>query len=245
VKNILIIGASSSVAKNCARIWANDKNNFFLIGRNNEKLYSLASDLRVRGSKNVYTQAIKFNEISEYKNFLEEPKKKFQSIDIVLIAHGSLGDQNESEKNLELMLNEINVNAISTISILSILANYFEEKKEGTIVVISSIAGDKGRASNYIYGSAKAMVTTFVSGLRQRLSNKNVSLITIKLGIVDTPMTSKLKKNFLWSSSYSVAKKIVNAVSNNKEEVYVPGFWRIIILIIKLIPNKIFKKMRF
>lgn len=245
MKNILIIGATSSIAQNCAKIWATEKNNFYLIGRNEIKLNQIISELKAQGNQVVMSKTIDLNNVNNYSIFINEIISEFKKIDIVLIAHGSLGDQKESELNIDKMMEEININALSTISLLTILANYFEKQKNGSIAVISSIAGEKGRAINYVYGSSKAMVTTFVSGLRQRLSNKNVSLITIKLGIVDTPMTSKLKKNFLWSNSYSVAKKIVNAVSNNKEEVYIPGFWGIIILIIKLIPNKIFKKMRF
>ena len=125
------------------------------------------------------------------------------------------------------------------------MANRFERKKKGTIAVISSVAGERGRASNYVYGSSKALVTTFASGLRQRLDKFNVKVLTIKLGSVDTPMTSKFKKGLLWSTPQNVAKKIVQSIDSGKDEVYLPGFWYLIFLVIKSIPNSIFKKLHF
>ena len=194
MKNILIIGATSSIAEKCARIWASEKNNLYLTGRNEKKLNELETSLKIYENQIVMSQIVDLNKINNYSILVNEIIKKFKKIDIVLIAHGSLGNQKEAELNIGKMMDEVNINAISTISLLSILANYFEKQKEGSIAVISSVAGEKGRAKNYIYGSSKAMVTTFLSGLRQRLSNKNISIITIKLGMVDTPMTKNFKK---------------------------------------------------
>jgi len=139
---------------------------------------------------------------------------------------------------------EIQTNALSTISLLTLIANRFEAKKDGTICVISSVAGDRGRGSNYVYGSAKAMITAFSSGLRQRLHKSNVAVVTIKPGFVDTPMTVDFSKNLLWSKPNVVATKIVRAIDVKKTEVYVPSFWWAIMLIIKVIPNRIFRKLK-
>jgi short-subunit dehydrogenase len=128
---------------------------------------------------------------------------------------------------------------------LTHLANRFEKKKKGTLAIISSVAGERGRASNYVYGSSKAMVTTFASGLRQRLSKFNIKVLTIKLGLVDTPMTSKFKKNFLWSDPKNVAKKIISSIDKSKDEVYIPKFWYLIFVVIKLLPDAIFKRLKF
>ena len=128
---------------------------------------------------------------------MDAAEKDLVNIDLVLIAHGTLLDQKECEVNVELAITEIKNNALSTISLLTHLANRFEHKKKGTIAIISSVAGERGRATNYVYGSSKAMVTTFASGLRQRLDKFNVKVITIKLGLVDTPMTSRFKKGLL------------------------------------------------
>ena len=134
-------------------------------------------------------------------------------------------------------------NALSTISLLTLIANRFEAKRSGNICVISSVAGDRGRASNYVYGSSKAMVTAFTSGLRQRLHKSNVSVVTVKPGFVDTPMTSDFKKGFLWAKPNDVAEKIVKAIDNKKDGVYAPGFWRYVMVVIKLIPSFLFKKI--
>jgi short-subunit dehydrogenase len=114
----------------------------------------------------------------------------------------------------------------------------------GTIAIISSIAGERGRASNYVYGSAKAMVTTFASGLRQRLHKFNVDVVTIKPGLIDTPMTASFKKGFLWKKPAFAAVKIVRAIDRRKNEVYVPAFWWLVMMVIKVIPNSIYNKLK-
>ena len=163
-------------------------------------------------------------------------------IDVVLIAHGTLSNQKSCELSVKETLTEIQTNALSTISLLTSIANRFEAKKSGTICVISSVAGDRGRAGNYVYGSSKAMVTTFTSGLRQRLHKSNVSVVTIKPGFVDTPMTSEFKKGLLWAKPGAVALIIVTAIDKRKDEVYAPVFWKLIMQIISLIPIRFFKK---
>lgn len=129
------------------------------------------------------------------------------------------------------------------IALLTNIANRFEAQKKGTIAVISSVAGDRGRQSNYVYGSAKAMVTTFTSGLRQRLYKSGVSVITIKPGFVDTPMTADFKKGFLWASSGKIASIIFMACNKNSNVVYAPWFWEFIMMVIRLMPEFLFKRM--
>ena len=165
-------------------------------------------------------------------------------IDIVLIAHGTLPNQKSCEKNVKQTLAELNTNVISTISLLTLVANRMEKKRSGIISVISSVAGDRGRASNYIYGSSKAMITAFTSGLRQRLHKSNVAVITIKAGFIDTPMTAEFKKGFLWANARSAAAIIVKSIQRGKNEVYVPSFWWVVMIVIRNIPNVIFKNMR-
>jgi short-subunit dehydrogenase len=141
-------------------------------------------------------------------------------------------------------LAEVKTNALSTISILTLIANLFERKKAGTIAIISSVAGDRGRASNYVYGSAKAMIAVFASGLRQRLYKANVAVVTIKPGLIDTPMTAEFKKGLLWTKHEVAAEKIVKAIDTKKNEVYIPQFWWLVMKIIKLVPENIYKKIR-
>lgn len=243
MKKVLIIGATSLIAEHCARLWAARGYEFFLVARNAEHLQTIANDLKVRGAFNISTMCFDLNEMDLHAQVLEAAEAAMGSIDLALIAHGTLSDQKACEKSVQVTINEIHTNALSTISLLTLIANRFEVKGRGVICVISSVAGDRGRASNYVYGSAKSMVTAFASGLRQRLEKSNVAVVTIKPGFVDTPMTSDFKKGFFWAAPGTVATKIVNAMDKKAGEVYVPAYWWLIMTIIKSIPVIIFKKI--
>ncbi len=244
MKRILIIGATSAIAEHCARIWAARGDSLHLVARNEQHVQVIASDLKVRGASEVTTYVTDLNDMDKHEELLDVADAVIGSVDVVLIAHGTLPNQKSCELSVHETLAEIQTNALSTISLLTLIANRFEARKSGTICVISSVAGDRGRASNYVYGSAKAMVTAFTSGLRQRLHKANVSVVTIKPGFVDTPMTREFKKGFLWARPSAVAKKIVEAIDKKKSEVYAPSFWWMVMLIIKVIPAKIFKGIR-
>jgi len=240
MKRILVIGATSAIAEHCARIWAARGDALYLVARNEERLPTIAADLKVRGSAQVNTYCVDLNDIDSHAALLDAAEAAMGGIDTVLIAHGTLSNQTACEQSVEETLAEIKTNALSAISVLTLTANRFEAKQAGTIAVISSVAGDRGRASNYVYGSAKAMVTAFTSGLRQRLHKSNVAVVTIKPGFVDTPMTAEFKKGLLWAKPDAVAAKIVKAIDTKKSEVYVPAFWWAVMAVIKSIPNKIF-----
>ena len=243
MKKILIIGATSGIAEHCTRIWAARGDELYLVARNQERVQTIAADLRVRGAAQVATYCTDVNDMDRHGELLDAADIAMSGIDIVLIAHGTLSNQKSCEQSVKETLAEIQTNAFSTISLLTLIANRFELKKAGTIAVISSVAGDRGRASNYVYGSAKSLVTAFTSGLRQRLNKSNVAVVTIKPGFVDTPMTTEFKKGLLWVTPEYVAKKIVKAVNVRKSEVYIPAFWCFIMVIIKNIPPNIFKKL--
>lgn len=244
MKKILIIGATSAIAESCARLWANRGDELYLVARNEQNLKIIAADLKIRGSKRVNIYCTDLNNMGKHIELLDAAENTMNGIDTVLIAHGTLPNQKLCEQNIEKTLAEINTNALSTVSILTLVANRFEAKKNGTIAIISSVAGDRGRASNYVYGSAKAMITAFTSGLRQRLYKSNVAVVTIKPGFVDTPMTADFKKGLLWIKPNAVAMKIVKAIDVRKNEVYVPLIWRLIMLVIKILPTKVFKKLQ-
>lgn len=244
MKRILIIGATSAIAEHCARIWAARGDALHLVARNEQHVQVIASDLKVRGASEVTTYVTDLNIMGKHEELLNVADHALEGIDIVLVAHGTLPNHKACEVSVEETLQEIQTNALSTISFLTLIANRFEAKKSGTICVISSVAGDRGRASNYVYGSAKAMVTTFTSGLRQRLYKSNVSVVTIKPGFVDTPMTNEFKKGVLWVKPITVAALIVKAIDKNKNEVYIPRFWQLIMLVIKVIPSQIFKVLK-
>lgn len=244
MKKVLIIGATSSIAEHCARIWAARGDELCLVARNEAHVQTIAADLKVRGASSIAINCVDLNEIDRHVELLDAAENAMNGVDIVLVAHGTLSNQKSCELSVNQTLQEIQTNALSTVSLLTLIANRFEAKRDGTICVISSVAGDRGRASNYVYGAAKAMVTAFTSGLRQRLHKSNVAVVTIKPGFVDTPMTSEFRKGFLWAKPNVISALIVKAIDKKKAEVYVPAFWRVIMTVIVLIPNLIFKKMK-
>ncbi len=243
MKNIVIIGATSAIAQNFAELLAVRKSRFLLVGRNHEKLDTIKSHLIVMGAEEVFTLTQDIGNIKNYSDFVNTLVKTLGSIDLITVAHGTLPDQKQLEKSPEASLKEININALCTIGILTDIANLFEKQKSGVICVIGSVAGDRGRRSNYIYGTAKAMLATFCEGLRHRLSPFGIQVITIKPGFVDTPMTQSLPKSPLWAQPMDIAKGMLCAIEKHKNVVYLPFFWRYIMLIIKSIPNSIFNKM--
>ena len=161
----------------------------------------------------------------------------------MLISHGTLGDQELCQKSVPETLKEFSTNALSVISLLTIIANYMEQQKRGCIAVVSSVAGDRGRQGNYVYGAAKSAVSTFTGGLRTRLAKSGVEVVTVKPGFVDTPMTADIKKGLLFASAAKVGLDIYNAMKKGSEVLYTPWFWRYIMLIVKSIPEPIFKKL--
>ena len=243
MKKILIVGATSAIAEATARIWAQRGDHLFLVARNKERLEAIADDLRVRGCPKVETYCMDANDFDTHVSMLDAAEQLLNGLDTVLIAHGTLSDQPACQQSVELTMQEIRTNALSVIALLTHIANRFERRQKGTIAVISSVAGDRGRQSNYVYGSAKAMVTTFTSGLRQRLFKSGVAVVTIKPGFVDTPMTASFKKGMLWASPDSLAKTIDKSVLRKCGVVYAPWFWWFIMTIINLIPEKFFKRL--
>jgi decaprenylphospho-beta-D-erythro-pentofuranosid-2-ulose 2-reductase len=240
----LIIGATSAIAEATARLLAERGGSLYLVGRNGARLEAIAADLTVRGAASVATEAMDLNTFALHEPMMERAFAALGRVDSVLIAHGTLSDQRACEGSPAQALAEISTNALSVVALLTLLANRFEAERRGTIVVISSVAGDRGRASNYVYGSAKALVTTFCSGLRQRLSGVGVSVVTIKPGFVDTPMTRNFRKGLLWAKPGTVARGIVRAMDRRQGTVYLPVFWRPIMLAVRLIPEPLFARMR-
>lgn len=244
MQKILIIGANSGMAEACARLWAAKGAALHLLGRNAERLEALAADLRLRGAAQASHATFDANDYSHHASVLDDAVHKLAGLDIALIAHGTLGDQHAAELDPAVALKEISSNGVSVVSLCSILANALEAQGHGTLAVISSVAGERGRQSNYVYGSAKALVTAFTQGLRNRLAKKGVHVCTIKPGFVATPMTAHLKQGPLFASAETAAKGIVKAIEGKKDVAYVPGFWALIMLIIRAIPEGIFKKLK-
>ena len=243
MKKIIVIGATSTIAETTCRLFAAEGDMFYLVGRNEVSLKEVSEDLKLIGANAIKYQVQDLNTISKHNEIFDKANHFMGGIDLIFIAHGTLPDQTGCEKSVEKTINEFNTNAISVISLLTHASNIFESYSKGMIVVISSVAGDRGRQSNYIYGSAKGAVSLFMQGLRGRLANKGVRVITIKPGFVDTKMTASFKKNLLWVSPEIVAKGIKSAIDNKRDVVYLPFYWRYIMFLIRLIPEFIFKQL--
>jgi decaprenylphospho-beta-D-erythro-pentofuranosid-2-ulose 2-reductase len=242
---VLIIGATSAIAQETAKCFARDGAELFLVGRSENKLSAIASDLKVRGARCAQTALLDVNDFEYHQSLLERATLTLGGLDMLLIAHGTLSNQCKCEQSVDETLQEFSTNCTSIISLLTISANYFEQQKQGCIAVISSVAGDRGRRSNYVYGASKAAVSAFLSGLRGRLAKSGVAVVTIKPGTVDTPMTAHMRKGLLFASAQKVGEGIYQAMLKKKDVVYLPWYWRFIMLIVRSIPESIFKRLSF
>lgn len=244
MKNILVIGATSAIAQAFVRSMAVGDNRLVLVARDIDKLNAVKNNIRIKNDVNIATFVLDVNHHDKIDDMLNSAKSFLDHINIILIAHGTLPNQEKCNSNINLARQEFNTNATSTILLCQKIGNLLEKQKSGLLAVITSVAGDRGRQSNYIYGSAKGAVNIFLQGLRNRLTKSDVSVLTVKPGFVDTPMTAHLSKNPLFSKPDTIAKGIVRAINKNKsKEIYLPGYWRIIMFIIKAIPGKIFNKL--
>lgn len=244
MKNILIFGASSKIAHCTARLFAAEDSKFFLVARDSAKLDTIAKDLQARGAHEVVTHTADLADTNNHSACIEAAVSAMERIDICLIAHGTLGDQVLCQDNIDETLDQINVNGLSYISLMTRISQQMEKQNCGILAVISSVAGDRGRQSNYVYGSAKALVSAFAEGMAHRFSQSNIRVILIKPGLVDTPMTSDFPKGPIWASAESVATGIYKAIQKPRTTVYLPFFWRYIMLLIKQTPSWVMHKTK-
>ncbi len=216
---------------------------FMLVARNPRKLSTVAQDLVIRGAGAVDTWVLDLDDTAAHEGMLAAAVERMGGIDLALIAHGVLGDQAAAEADFETAAAILHTNFISAVSLCTWLANYFESRGRGTLAVISSVAGDRGRKSNYLYGASKGALNVFLDGLRNRVDREGVQVLTIKPGFVATPMTAHVQQNALFASPDRIAKGILRAVKRRKDVVYLPWYWGGIMLVIRLIPGAVFKKM--
>ncbi len=241
--NILIIGAASAIAQETAKCFASDGAHLFLVARNGERLEAIAADLRVRGAQQVETFVLDLMQFDRHQELFDAAIAALGTLDMLLIAHGTLSNQQQCQRSVEETLHELNNNALSVISLLTIGANYFEQRRKGCIAVISSVAGDRGRPSNYVYGTAKAALNAFLQGLRARMAKAGVAVVTIKPGFVATPMTASVRQGLLFAQARPVGEGIYKAMQQRRDVVYLPWFWQPIMLIVRSIPESIFKRL--
>lgn len=244
---ILIVGATSAIAQAVARKFLTEKPEFiefYLIARNENKLTQVADDLKARSAKRVFTLVNDLSNPSKMNEYISAAWTELSGIDVAFIAHGTLPDQRETEQNWQSISETLEENVLSQLAAMEALASKMQAVKGGIIAIIGSVAGDRGRQSNYIYGTAKGAISIYAQGLRNRLYKSNVHVLTIKPGFVDTPMTAAFeKKGALWATADQIAGPIVKAIKKRKNVIYTPTIWFVIMTIIKAIPEPIFKRL--
>ena len=238
----LVLGGSSSVARAFARAAGAQGADILLAGRDLDDLQRTAADVALRTG--CRAEAVRFDAeaTDEHPAFVEACLKHAQDLDVFLLF-GSMPDQSAIDRDFDLALQTVAVNYVGAMSVLSRLAPHLERQGEGRIVVLSSVAGDRGRPKNYVYGSAKGGLNLYLQGLRARLASHNVSVTTIKAGFLDTDMSYGMPGLFLVASPAACAEACLKLSAKGKEIAYFPAFWWIIMTIIKSIPERIFKRL--
>lgn len=241
-KTTVIIGATSAIALAMARELAKRGDTFFLIARNQSHLKTVAEDIAIRSQQPCKTMIFDALAYKQADWLVSEAVSALGEIDRVIIAHGLLPDQ--CQWDVEKSVDVFQINATSYIALATAFSNQLKKQQSGMLVLFSSCAGDRGRASNYLYGSAKAAVSIFSEGLRADLYQYGVHVMTVKPGWVDTPMTQSFKKGLLWASPEPVARRVIKAMDQKKSVVYAPFFWRYIMWVIRLLPEGILRKLK-
>ena len=242
-RKILVLGATSGIAEATCRIWASQGARLFLVARNAEKLAAVAADLKTRGASYIDTAVADLDDVDKHPALLAHAVNSLTGLDVAYLAHGILGDQTKAEQDFNTAAQIIYTNFMAPVSLLTWLANFCVQRRAGTLAVISSVAGERGRKSNYVYGSSKAGLTAFLAGLRNRVDREGVTVLTIKPGPVKTAMTAGMKGNSKFADVDSVAQSIVKAVDKRRDTLYVPFQWAAIMFVIRSIPERLFKKM--
>ena len=240
-QRILIVGATSGIAEHCARLWAGRSQvELILVVRDAGRGERLAADLRVRGAQ-ARVIAAGFQEPSAIEAALDAAWDK--GVDLALVAHGMLPDQENCERDLDACREALAINAVSPVLFAEGIARRMASQRHGTLAVIGSVAGDRGRKSNYVYGAAKGMVERYTQGLRHRFAGSGITVALIKPGPTDTPMTAHLKGSTSLAPVETVAQQIVDALARGQEVIYAPGKWRLIMLVIRHLPAFVFNRM--
>lgn len=242
---IIVLGALSAIAEATARAYAERGAELMLVGRRGDRLAMVADDLRARGAGACHVRIV---DLAEQRDMMAELRAMVQDlggVDAVLIFYGMLGDQHRAETDTAHAMEILRVNFNSAVLWALAAARELEDLGRGTLVVISSVAGDRGRRTNYIYGAAKAGLTVLVEGIAHRMAARGARAVSLRTGFVDTPMTEGMKKGGpLWARPEDIAAVVMKAVDRGGPTVYAPWFWRWIMLIIRLLPWPIFRRLQ-
>lgn len=245
--HIIVIGATSSIVQAAIRLFAQRGDALYLVARSAERLEAVAQDARVRGASVVHTRVMDITRTEEHAALFHDAHQALSSFDAVLIGHGVLPPQSVEKQDAATVVDLFSVNATSTAALLMGIVPYFERQNAGCIAVITSVAGERARRSNYPYAASKAAMDVFLDGLRMRLASAPIRVLTIRPGFVSTPMTRHMKTTPLFSDPGRVGRDIVEAMSNARRRgvVYTPGYWRVIMFVIRNIPEFILRRLSF
>jgi decaprenylphospho-beta-D-erythro-pentofuranosid-2-ulose 2-reductase len=242
-KRILVFGATSAICHALLKLYATEGCSVFLAARNRDKLTTIADDLSVRGGTIAGSCSYDFNAYDKHEEVVAEAQSSLGNIDLVIVAHGSLPSQLECESSSAALKVCMDDNFTSAAVIIQCCAESLAQQGRGTLAVVSSVAGDRGRKSNYVYGAAKSGIDTLLQGLRGRFSGTGVNIVNIKPGMVISPMTADMKHGALWSTPQAIAPKIYRAIATGRAVCYVPGYWRLIMWVIRALPTRILARL--
>jgi decaprenylphospho-beta-D-erythro-pentofuranosid-2-ulose 2-reductase len=246
MKKIVVLGATSGIALEVQRQLARCGCELLLVARSPQRLAETQADLAIRGAQQVSTYSADLASIEQHASIFDFAQRTFPGFDTVLLAYGSMHNQKDSETSVDILMEELQVNFVSAAALLTLFAADLERRRTGCLAVITSVAGDRGRRSNYVYGSAKGALSLFLQGLRSRLHPVGVRVITIKPGPVQTPMTDHLPNSARFADPERVARDIVHALERRSPDVlYTPKIWRYIMGAVQQIPETIFKRLSF
>jgi len=246
MKKIIILGAASGIALEVQRKLACQGCQLLLVARSSQRLSEIQADLAARGAQKVMTYSADLASVQQHAAVFDFARRTLPDFDTVLLAYGSMHDQKDSETSVDTLLEELQVNFVSASAILTLFAGDLERRRTGCLAAITSVAGDRGRRSNYVYGSAKGALSLFLQGLRSRLHPAGVRVITIKPGPVQTPMTDHLPNAARFADPQQVARDIVRALERRSPDVlYTPKIWRYVMTVVQQIPETIFKRLSF
>lgn len=246
-RGVIILGATSAMAEATARLYAAEGARLMLMGRRAERLADIAQDLKARGAAQVETEVLDLAQPENARARLAELAARIGGVRDVLVFYGVLGDQGRAETDLAHAREILDVNFTSTAEWCLAAAGLLEAQQSGALVVVGSVAGDRGRQSNYVYGASKAGLAALVQGIAHRLALRGggARAVLVKPGFVDTPMTGHIEKGGpLWAKPEAIAQAVRRAADRGGAVVYAPWFWRFILLIIRLLPEPIFHKSK-
>ena len=245
-RRVLVLGATSGIAQAVARVYAADGARLALVARSAEHLAAVASDLAVRGAEVVLQRTADFRELERHRRLMSEAEAALDGLDVVLVAQGVLPDQQSCQDDPRRAVASWEVNFVSAASLMEAAAERMAVARRGTLGVLSSVAGERGRADNYVYGASKAALTAYAGGLGHRLRGSGVTVVTIKPGPVDTPMTAGRKRTpRLVADVDVVGRRIHRALERGERMLYVPGKWRWIMAVIRVLPIRLFERLKF